>query len=126
MATPERSPDFGVLCVLLNVICVRLTNEPRPAAHGEDLMKIQSAVVVAVLAFAPVAASAESQEEQNACMNDAFNVCGHAIPDRERVGACLAHNVNRISIACRTVMQRYSKANQPAATARAKMTAARN
>ena len=77
-------------------------------------MKAQAALAFAFLALAPVAASAETQDEQNACMNDAFNVCGHAIPDRERVGACLAQNINRISVACRTVMQRYSK---PAATA---------
>ena len=52
---------------------------------------------------------AESQEEQMACMNDAFTVCGYAIPDRERVGACLAENIKRISPACRAVMQRYPK-----------------
>ena len=49
-------------------------------------MKIQVALAFAFLALAPAAASAESQDEQNACMNDAFNVCGHAIPDRDRVG----------------------------------------
>jgi hypothetical protein len=82
-------------------------------------MKAQAALAFAFLALAPAAASAETQDEQNACMNDAFNVCGHAIPDRERVGACLSQNLNRISVACRTVMQRYSK---PAATvARARM-----
>ena len=77
-------------------------------------MKAQVALAFAFLAFAPVAASAESQDEQNACMNDAFSICGHAIPDRERVGACLAKNINRISSACRVVMLRYSK---PTATA---------
>jgi hypothetical protein len=77
-------------------------------------MKIQTALAQTVLAFvlftlAPVAASAETQDEQNACMNDAFSVCGHAIPDRDRVAACLAQNINRISMPCRTVMLRYSK-----------------
>ena len=84
-------------------------------------MKIHFALAFTLLALAPVAASAETQEEQNACMNDAFNVCGHAIPDRDRVGACLAQNINRISSACRTVMQRYAKSNQPAVTTRAKL-----
>jgi hypothetical protein len=72
-------------------------------------MKIQIAFAFALLAFVP-AASAQSQDEQNACMNDAFNVCGHAIPDRDRVASCLAQNITRISIACRTVMQRHSRA----------------
>ena len=83
-------------------------------------MKIHLALACAFLALAPVTVLAETQEEQNACMNDAFNVCGHAIPDRERVGACLAQNINRISPACRTVMQRYSR-SAPTAT-RAKVT----
>lgn len=83
-------------------------------------MKISIALAFAFIALAPVAASAESQEEQTACMNDAFTVCGHAIPDRDRVGACLAQNIKRISAACRIVIQRYSK---PAAPTRAKLSA---
>jgi hypothetical protein len=83
-------------------------------------MKAQAALAFAFLAFAPVAASAETQDEQNACMNDAFSICGHAIPDRERVGACLAQNINRISVGCRTVMQRYSRSS---AASRAKLSA---
>jgi hypothetical protein len=71
--------------------------------------KIQVALAFAVFALASAAASAESQDEQNACMNDAFSVCGHAIPDRDRVAACLAQNISRISAPCRTVMLRYSK-----------------
>ena len=86
-------------------------------------MKIQTALAQTVLALAfftlvPAAASAESQDEQNACMGDAFSVCGHAIPDRDRVAACLAQNMNRISVACRTVMQRYPK---PMTATRAKL-----
>jgi hypothetical protein len=51
-------------------------------------------------------------------MSDAFSVCGHAIPDRNRVAACLAQNMNRLSVACRTVMQRYPK---PMTATRAKL-----
>jgi hypothetical protein len=86
-------------------------------------MKAQAALAFAFLSLAPLAASAETQDEQNACMNDAFTICGHAIPDRERVGACLAQNINRISGACRTVMLRYSRPNQPAMASRAKLLA---
>ena len=85
-------------------------------------MRIKLALAFAVLAFTPVAASAENQDEQQACMNDAFSVCGHAIPDRDRVAACLAQNLNRISVACRTVMLRYSR--PPGA--RERITSARN
>ena len=73
-------------------------------------MKSHLALTLALVAFLPTAALAQSQDEQSACMNDAFQVCGHAIPDRDRVAACLAANVNRISPPCRQVMQRYSNA----------------
>jgi hypothetical protein len=79
------------------LIGVRLTNDPQLAAHGGDLMRTHFALAFALLALAPVPALAETQDEQNACMNDAFSVCGHAIPDRHRVGACLAQNIHRIS-----------------------------
>jgi hypothetical protein len=75
----------------------------------EGPMKAPIALTFALLAFAPVAASAESQEDQMACMNDAFNVCGYAIPDRDRVAACLVQNISRISGECRAVLARYSR-----------------
>jgi hypothetical protein len=71
-------------------------------------MRIHLALALAVFALTPVAATAETQEEQQACMNDAFNVCGDYIPDRERVAACLAQNISRISAPCRAVMARYA------------------
>jgi hypothetical protein len=87
-------------------------------------MKIQTALALTFFALLPTVASAETQDEQNACMSDAFSVCGHAIPDRDRVAACLAQNINRISMPCRTVMMRYSKpANAPVVATRAKMSA---
>jgi hypothetical protein len=69
------------------------------------------ATTLALIALAPAASLAQSQEEQQACMNDAFQFCGHAIPDRDRVGACLSANVRRISPPCREVMQRYTNAS---------------
>jgi len=72
-------------------------------------MKPCLALVVAFAVLAPVAAKAESQEDQFACMNDAFSVCSYAIPDRDRVAACLSANINRISPQCRAVMVRYSR-----------------
>ena len=70
---------------------------------------VAGAFAAALFALTPVAATAETQEEQQACMNDAFSVCGDFIPDRERVGACLARNINKISAPCRTVMLRYQR-----------------
>jgi hypothetical protein len=86
-------------------------------------MKIRFALAAAFLVLAPASVMAATPEEEQACMNDAFNVCGHAIPDRDRVGACLYQNISRISPACRTVLSRYQK---PTTTAeRIKATAVR-
>jgi hypothetical protein len=69
--------------------------------------------VFGCLAFMPRPAVAQTPQEQQACVNDAFNICGHAIPDRDRVAFCLNQNIDRVSSACRTVMQRYSSSPPP-------------
>jgi hypothetical protein len=59
------------------------------------------------LAFAPVAAVADPQQDQDACMMDAQTVCGQFIPDRARVAHCLMANRRRISPACRTALKHF-------------------
>ena len=56
-----------------------------------------------VLSATPVA-FAETREEQNACISDAFRFCLSAIPDRDRVFTCLMEKRSLISAACRTVV----------------------
>jgi hypothetical protein len=85
-------------------------------------MKAAITLAVAFLALAPTVALAETQEEQQACMNDAFNICSHAIPDRERVFVCFQANMSRLSAPCRAVMVRYSK---PAANPKSRVTSVR-
>jgi hypothetical protein len=52
-------------------------------------------------------ATAETLEEREACIGDAFRVCGAAIPDRDRVTACLITNVNQLGAACRAVIEQH-------------------
>lgn len=87
-------------------------------------MKFRIALTVVFMSVAPIGAMAETAEEQQACMNDAFSVCGDAIPDRNRVEACLYANKNRISSACRAVLARYPKP-ATATASRIKATAVR-
>src|SRR5262245_49970872 len=89
-------------------------------------MRNNAAFMALFLTLVPAAATAETQEEQQACMNDAFNVCGDAIPDRDRVAACLARNIDKISAACRTVMQRYQTPEALVAVSTAPKTAKQN
>jgi len=64
---------------------------------------------VLVLAALTASARAESAQERQACENDAFNVCGQAIPDRHRVFLCLLNNLNSLSPPCHDVMGRYAQ-----------------
>jgi hypothetical protein len=111
-------------------LCAKMTEAHVCTLHAarrrmEDAMKIRLALAFATMTFAPIGAVAQSdvasgsQDEQYACIGDAFSVCGHEIPDRNRVAACLAKNIKAISPACRTVMKRYPKpsAAQPRQTA---------
>jgi hypothetical protein len=64
----------------------------------------------AALAFAllvPAAtlpAAAETQEERQACTNDAQNLCADDIPDREKVYSCLVKKVNELSPPCKKII----------------------
>ena len=59
-------------------------------------------------ALVPVAARADQQQDQQACMNDAMTVCGQFIPDRERVAACLITNRSKVSAACRSALAHFN------------------
>ena len=66
--------------------------------------------IILSVAFAllSTAAIAQSAEEQNLCMNDAFRVCSHTIPDRGRTVACMVENKAKLSSACQMVMDKYA------------------
>ena len=53
------------------------------------------------LVFLAVPASAQSNEGEMACQNDAFRLCEQFIPDRGKVAACLRKNRLRLSPDCR-------------------------
>jgi hypothetical protein len=46
----------------------------------------------------------DERTAQAACQDDAFRYCQATIPDRERTLACLVHNKDGLSGACRTVL----------------------
>ena len=67
----------------------------------------QTILALVLLTQTPLAASAETEAERRACTGDAFQFCSRYIPSRDRVAACLARNIDRISYACRAVMESY-------------------
>jgi hypothetical protein len=72
-------------------------------------MKFRTAALALFgLVVSTVAARADSQQDQQACMNDAMTVCSQFIPDRERVAACLLSNRTRISAECRAALMHFN------------------
>jgi hypothetical protein len=53
------------------------------------------------LSFLSSAAQAYTPEEQQACSPDAFRLCGDAIPDVDRVTACMIRKRSELSPGCR-------------------------
>jgi len=72
------------------------------------------ALAVALTAIS-TAAVAQSAEDQQACMNDAFRVCSATIPDRTRTIACMVQHKAELSQACQMVMAKYAPAQPGAA-----------
>jgi hypothetical protein len=69
-------------------------------------------VVVIALNGATVAL-AQDQDGRQACINDAFQFCQDAIPDRERVFQCLVSHKDLISAACHAVIASSLPVDQP-------------
>ena len=61
---------------------------------------------IALVLAASAAAKAQSSEDEAACKDDAFRVCGQTIPDRERTFQCMIANRDVLSAACRAVIAR--------------------
>jgi hypothetical protein len=58
----------------------------------------------------PGASQAYTQEEEQACSGDAFRLCGDAIPDVERVTACMVRNKSQLSPGCRVYFREPERA----------------
>jgi hypothetical protein len=85
----------------------------RAAPTQGGIMKKQIALVPVLIWGAISGALAQSQDDQQACTNDAFQFCQNFIPDRNRVFTCLVENRNNISAACHTVLTPYLPVETP-------------
>jgi hypothetical protein len=62
------------------------------------LAVLSMAAALATLPSSP--ASAYTQEQQAACQDDAFRVCGEFIPDEQRTRACMISKKSQLSARC--------------------------
>jgi hypothetical protein len=93
-------------------------------APGGFMVAVQSRISRAcfVLAMAvsaallPGAAQAYTPEQQQACTPDAFRLCGDAIPDVDRVTACMIRNRDQLSPPCRVYFRAPQQEQGPMLT----------
>src|SRR5262245_16155633 len=79
------------------------------------------AVMAAGLALCFVsAAHAYTAEQQQACTDDAFRLCGSFIPDVDRVTACMAKRKAQLSPACKAQFGPAPRARSAATSTRVK------
>jgi hypothetical protein len=71
------------------------------------------------IAFAATALSARPtlafSEAQQMCTGDAMRLCGHEVPNVQRITACMVRNRAHVSPGCRAVMDRDHAARRRAA-----------
>lgn len=79
------------------------------------------ALIATALAFCSLStANAYTAEEQQACTGDAFRLCGSAIPDVDRVTACMAQRKAELSPGCKAQFGPPPKATHLARATKAK------
>jgi len=71
----------------------------------QNRIALAAALTVGLLS---TAALAQTAEEQQLCMDDAFRVCSATIPDRNRTIACMVANKSQLSSGCQMVMDKYA------------------
>ena len=70
-------------------------------------------LVTAMTSGTAVAQHRGTMEQQMACTPDVFRLCGAAIPDENRIVACLQANTVQLSAPCRAVFESSDSANVP-------------
>jgi hypothetical protein len=73
------------------------------------------AIAVAAVALAAHPGPAFSSEAQQMCTGDALRLCGHEVPNVQRITACMVRNRAQVSPGCRAVMDRDHAARRRAA-----------
>ena len=69
------------------------------------------------LAAAVSARPGFSSEAQQMCTGDALRLCGHEVPNVQRITACMVKQRANLSPGCRAVMERGHAARRRAAAA---------
>lgn len=71
-------------------------------------MTPRAAALTALITLLPGVAFAQAQgtkEQQDACQGDVFKVCNDAVPDEDKIVACLNKNLHKLSYKCQILIE---------------------
>ena len=77
------------------------------ASHAMKTLALLTVITGSSL-LCPIAGAETSQERQS-CIGDAFRVCWAAIPNRDDVFHCLLDNRSKLNPDCRAIMDQYRR-----------------
>jgi hypothetical protein len=104
----------------LTKVCIALRNlnqESRKDLFMRTKLVVLSLVLPLGGMLMPSLAGAEpykgTWEQQMACTPDVWRLCGSAIPDVDRIVACLRQNTPSLSDGCRAVFESNNSMDQP-------------
>ena len=84
--------------------------------HHTSRIALLFAIASAATAISVTPSLAFSSEAQQMCTGDAMRLCGHEVPNVQRITACMVKQRANLSPGCRAVMDR-EHARRRAATA---------
>jgi hypothetical protein len=84
--------------------------------HRTSRIALLFAIASAATAISVAPSPAFSSEAQQMCTGDALRLCGHEVPNVQRITACMVRNRAQVSPGCRAVMDREHAARRRAAT----------
>ena len=81
------------------------------------ISRIALLFAVAATALSVCSSLAFSSEAQQMCTGDALRLCGHEVPNVQRITACMVKQRANLSAGCRAVMEREHAARKRATAA---------
>lgn len=85
--------------------------------HHTSRSAVLFAITLAATALSVTPSLAFSSEAQQMCTGDAMRLCGHEVPNVQRITACMVRLRANLSPGCRAVMDRGHAARRRAAAA---------
>jgi len=75
--------------------------------------RLGGVILAIALGAWPATGWSYTAEQQQACMGDAFRLCGSEIPDVSRVGACMVRRQAELSPGCRVYFRPQETSARP-------------